>query len=408
MARLIQKTGFISRKSAGGYMKYIATREGVEVLTGKGPATEKQKEMVAKLLKDFPDVRDSFEYEDYKQAPTLHTASALISAALDSHMQNLQSENGYLKYIATRPGAEKHGAHGLFGRQENTNLTAAMHDLTAHDGNVWTIIYSLHREDAERLGYNNAAAWRKLLVSQQNKFAEAFHIPASALHWYAAYRNERYVGQIVTGIVTDERWYQETAYLEQYPDLHRPQNKPYYYVDFSERKARLIFLSSYVSQIDEQEELFEKSCQYGAEQLAWLKTEALQLPEGWAIFLFSHALPKSRFETGTDPWNYMEYASEPAMMLLRQAQKHGIRIGGWFAGHYACDYETTFCHIPYFLIDSVRPQPIKSLFPNVRKCTERGLGAETEDLWDVLLLKPNQRRIYLLRFGAGEDRVFDY
>ena len=189
MARLIQKTGFISRKSAGGYMKYIATREGVEVLTGKGPATEKQKEMVAKLLKDFPDMRDSFEYEDYKQAPTLHTASALISAALDSHMQNLQSKNGYLRYIATRPGAEKHGAHGLFGRQENTNLTAAMHDLTAHNGNVWTIIYSLHREDAERLGYNNAAAWRKLLVSQQNKFAEAFHIPASALHWYAAYHD---------------------------------------------------------------------------------------------------------------------------------------------------------------------------------------------------------------------------
>ena len=189
MARLIQKTGFISRKSAGSYMKYIATREGVEVLTGKGSATEKQKEMVAKLLKDFPDVRDSFEYEDYKQAPTLHTASALISAALDSHMQNLQSENGYLKYIATRPGAEKHGAHGLFGREENTDLNVAMHDLTAHDGNVWTIIYSLHREDAERLGYNNAAAWRKLLVSHQNKFAEAFHVPVSALHWYAAYHD---------------------------------------------------------------------------------------------------------------------------------------------------------------------------------------------------------------------------
>ena len=170
-------------------MKYIATREGVEVLTGKGPATEKQKEMVSKLLKDFPDVRDSFEYEDYKQAPTLHTASALISAALDSHMQNLQSENGYLKYIATRPGAEKHSAHGLFGRQAHTDLDAAMHDLTSRDGNVWTIIYSLHREDAERLGYNNAAAWRKLLVGQQSKFAEAFRVPVSALHWYAAYHD---------------------------------------------------------------------------------------------------------------------------------------------------------------------------------------------------------------------------
>ena len=186
-------------------MKYIATREGVEVLTGKGPTTEKQKELVAKLLKDFPDMRDSFEYEDYKQAPTLHTASALISAALDSHMQNLQSENGYLKYIATRPGAEKHGAHGLFGRQENTNLTAAMHDLTSHGGNVWTIIYSLHREDAERLGYNNTAAWRKLLVSQQNKFAEAFHIPASALHWYAAYHDADTHPHIHMMIWTDQK-----------------------------------------------------------------------------------------------------------------------------------------------------------------------------------------------------------
>ena len=170
-------------------MKYIATREGVEVLTGKGPTTEKQKELIAKLLKDFPDMRDSFEYEDYKQAPTLHTASALISAALDTHMQELQTENGYLKYIATRPGAEKHGAHGLFGREDNADLNAAMRDLTAHDGNVWTIIYSLHREDAERLGYNNAAAWRKLLVGQQNKFAEAFHVPSESLHWYAAYHD---------------------------------------------------------------------------------------------------------------------------------------------------------------------------------------------------------------------------
>ena len=186
-------------------MKYIATREGVEVLTGKGSATEKQKEMVSKLLKDFPDMRDSFEYEDYKQAPTLHTASALISAALDSHMQNLQSENGYLRYIATRPGAEKHGAHGLFGRQENTELTAAMHDLTAHDGNVWTIIYSLHREDAERLGYNSAAAWQKLLVRQQSKFAEAFHIPASALHWYAAYHDADTHPHIHMMIWTDQK-----------------------------------------------------------------------------------------------------------------------------------------------------------------------------------------------------------
>ena len=189
MARLIQKTGFIGCKNAGGYLKYIATREGVEVLTGRGLATQKQQELISNMLRDFPDMKDSFEYEDYKKAPTLQTASAFISAALDSHMQNLQSNDGYLRYISTRPGAEKHRGHGLFGADETIDLNETAKALTEHDGNVWTIIYSLHREDAERLGYNNADAWRKLLISQQSKFAEAFHVPISELHWYAAYHD---------------------------------------------------------------------------------------------------------------------------------------------------------------------------------------------------------------------------
>ena len=149
MARLIQKTGFIRRKTAGGYLKYIATREGVEVLTGRGAATQKQQELISGMLRDFPDMKDSFEYEDYMKAPTLQTASALISDVLDSHMQNLQSNDGYLRYIATRPGAEKHRGHGLFGADENIDLNETSKALTEHDGNVWTIIYSLHREDAE-------------------------------------------------------------------------------------------------------------------------------------------------------------------------------------------------------------------------------------------------------------------
>ena len=102
---------------------------------------------------------------------------------------NEDAEGIYLRYIATRPRTEKHEGHGLFGAEPHVDLEKTMQELKTHEGNVWTIIYSLHREDAERLGYNNAAAWRKLLVSQQNKFAEAFHIPASAMHWYAAYHD---------------------------------------------------------------------------------------------------------------------------------------------------------------------------------------------------------------------------
>ena len=56
--------------------------------------------------------------------------------------------------------------------------------------NVWTIIYSLRREDAARLGYDNAASWRALLRSKQADFAEAMQIPPSQLRWYAAFHDE--------------------------------------------------------------------------------------------------------------------------------------------------------------------------------------------------------------------------
>ena len=62
--------------------------------------------------------------------------------------------------------------------------------MKAHEGNVWTIIYSLRREDAARLGYDNAASWRALLRSKQADFAEAMQIPPSQLRWYAAFHDE--------------------------------------------------------------------------------------------------------------------------------------------------------------------------------------------------------------------------
>ena len=103
MAKLVQKSGYIKSEKAGGYMKYIATREGVEKLTGNGPVTKGQQELIQKLLHDFPDAVELFEYEDYRKAPTLGTASAFITMALDANLHEINSESGYLSYIATRP-----------------------------------------------------------------------------------------------------------------------------------------------------------------------------------------------------------------------------------------------------------------------------------------------------------------
>ena len=135
MSKLIQKAGFLNPKRAGRYMNYIATRDGVELL--------------------------------------------------DENADSI-----YMRYIATRSHAEKHGEHGLFGAEDAVDLEKTLGELKAHEGNVWTIIYSLRRENAARLGYDNAASWRALLRSKQADFAEATQISPSQLRWYAAFHDE--------------------------------------------------------------------------------------------------------------------------------------------------------------------------------------------------------------------------
>ena len=163
MARLVQKSGYIKNGKASGYMEYVATRDGVEIIQSTEPATKKQKQFIKRLLKDFPDAKELFEYSDYLQVPNRGTASAFIAVALDTHLHEVESESGYMSYIAQRPRAEKHGGHGLFSEVDTTDLKAAKAELKAHGGKVWTFIFSLWREDAERLGYNKAAAWQNLL-----------------------------------------------------------------------------------------------------------------------------------------------------------------------------------------------------------------------------------------------------
>ena len=139
MAGLIVKSPYISGKKSrpDGYMKYIATRERVELLPETPSATGQ-----------------------------------------------------HLRYIATRPRAERVGIHGLFGVESPVDLVGAMAQLEQYPGRVWTHIFSLKRSDAKRLGYDNAAAWRNLLLSQQGKIAAAMKIPLDNFRWYAAFHDE--------------------------------------------------------------------------------------------------------------------------------------------------------------------------------------------------------------------------
>ena len=193
MARLILKSPYLQcdrNHPVSGYLQYIGTRERVELLPDDRPPTRKQEQLVRKLVKDFPSSKKLDEYSDYEAKPTKAHASAFITRALEENWPEVQQSAGYMKYIATRPRAERLGDHGLFGDEDGVDLAKAMEELDQYTGNVWTHILSLKREDATRLGYDNAKAWHNLLRANRNDIAAAMNVSPGNFRWYAAFHDE--------------------------------------------------------------------------------------------------------------------------------------------------------------------------------------------------------------------------
>ena len=151
----------------------------------------KQQQFIQKILKDFPDSKDSLEYEDYLKNPTIGNASEFITRTMEDNAYEVMQTKTYADYIATRPRAQRFGTHGLFTDDGvQIKLNEVSESLNQYGGNVWTIIISLRREDAERLSFNTGERWRDMLRSQTSLISENFHIPMQNLRWYAAFHNE--------------------------------------------------------------------------------------------------------------------------------------------------------------------------------------------------------------------------
>ena len=191
MARLILKSPFIKGgKNASGHARYIATRERVELVPDGRPATQKQAQLIARLTKDFPDAKKLSEHDSYRDSPTKVNASVFITRTLEDNWSDVQQSDIYAEYIATRPRVERIGSHGLFGDEDYVDLKKVTEELQTCEKNVWMHIISLKREDAARLGYDNARTWRNLLRTHRNDIAAAMNIPPNEFRWYAAFHNE--------------------------------------------------------------------------------------------------------------------------------------------------------------------------------------------------------------------------
>lgn len=181
-------------RDMGGMLRYIATREGVEKL-GEGwktaPTSKAQEDLILRFVSTIEKSKRLPEYKSYLQGKTKGAASEFISAVLENFPEML-SDKTYLDYIATRPRVERvEGTHGLFTDEGVAiHLEEEAERIRNHNGNIFTVIVSLKREDAEKLGFNNAERWRDLVRSKISVVTKEHGIPLESLKWFGAFHNE--------------------------------------------------------------------------------------------------------------------------------------------------------------------------------------------------------------------------
>ena len=194
MAKLIFISPYLkaSRTSAqlANHVRYISTRDGVQTLSDGAknlPPTKKQEEYIQKLMKKFSEATLLSEYEEYISTPSRYSASNFIEQTEEIYSFDIDKRENFVGYIANRPGVQRVGTHGLWNADGQVPvMQTAMDEVSQHEGNVWRPIISLPREDAERLGYDNVAAWQNLIKSSLIDIAEGYKIKPDHLRWYAA------------------------------------------------------------------------------------------------------------------------------------------------------------------------------------------------------------------------------
>ena len=181
------------KRTATNLVKYMGTREGVEkLLTGINhtPSTVRQQRLIKDIIKFDSDAQKYLEYEDYLKETSKSNAAEFIDAFIERNADRIGDIDKLVSYIAKRPGVEKLGSHGLFSQTDDKiDLDSVANEVGHHKGIIWTHVISLRREDAERLGYNNAKAWKDLVRRNITEIADAQNINLDNLKWYGAFHN---------------------------------------------------------------------------------------------------------------------------------------------------------------------------------------------------------------------------
>lgn len=199
----------------------------------------------------------------------------------------------------------------------------------------------------------------------------------------------------------------------------------YYYLDDPYTKTRYIVLNSYWSKWEGDADGFVRDLSYsffhapmfGSEQLNWFANEALDMPEGYGAIIVAHQASNARdfylfqgivdaysskgvyegYYRGSEDWQSIDIS-----VKYRKAKGEIIAM---FQGHIHQDVlHDYFVSVPCINITTTGA----SWDVRDENAVTRVKGTATEFAVDTVVIDRVNRIIYLVRLGAGEDRVIHY
>ena len=172
-----------------------------------------------------------------------------------------------------------------------------------------------------------------------------------------------------------------------------------YYVDYDRLKIRVFALDS---NYQDPNKNYHWAHGFSDSTLAWFKDRLKEIPKGWSVLVLAHRRLVQNKNPEKD-WIHNQ-------LIMAETVNDFINNGGSYIA-------TVYGHIHR---DLSRKEPFLEFSIGSQKCQnievekgnaiapERKLNTASEDLWDVLVIRPQSRKINTVRFGAGADREWSY
>lgn len=190
----------------------------------------------------------------------------------------------------------------------------------------------------------------------------------------------------------------------------RPGNVPYCYKDYDSLGLRVLYLSS--SMGDYTHGTDGGNWGFPLAERDWLENEALNT--NYQVLMFSH-MPMSQGYISRS--SALPYNGPSMIETVANFQSHGGIVVGLINGHTHFDYVHDNGHFKEIAVASQKflgntedasGTAVYPFCPPEGVAPGRTDNTVTQDLWNILVVKPIERECKIIRFGAGNDVTWTY